>query len=459
MGNLSSLSKLNISITIAAMAVLTAILVPDQVLSYLAGALSILMLVYGVYLVRKTRTVIRNVAATCNRVGWGDFETRLMEITDRGELRDLQLQSNHMIDRTDAFVRESQLVMDAIRDNKYYRRIRPEGLKGAFLVGARNVNNAVDVIQKRVMAFNASTQNFEQSIRVITDNLVKTSDEMTNAASRLEGDAHTTSEQSSTVAAAAEETSANVQNVTATTMQLSEAARDIGEQIERAASMAREGVDKATQSHEVIKNLSSAASKIGQVIELINDIAEQTNLLALNATIEAARAGEAGKGFAVVANEVKTLATQTARATQEISKHITKVQNNTEEAVTAIESVGTTIDEVNKITDFVATAVEQQNILIEEITGNVEQAHAGTQDVSINIQSISENTAITTEMAGHMKQSSQGISTQAESISGKVSEFLVALRRGPLDRRRGDDPDYKGEERRADRRGKQHRAA
>jgi methyl-accepting chemotaxis protein len=221
MANLSSLSKLILVIIAAATAALTGAVMAGTMSAYAIAALVVVLLGYGLYLVTRARAVIVQVAGVCNRAGWGDFESRITEVADGGELRDLQLQANHLIDRTDAFLRESQLVMSAIRDNRYFRRILPGGLKGAFLTGARNVNDAVVVIQNRVMAFNNSTRDFEQVIRQITDNLVKTSGEMTEAAERLEGDSLTTSERSSMVAAAAEETSANVQSVTASAMQLS----------------------------------------------------------------------------------------------------------------------------------------------------------------------------------------------------------------------------------------------
>jgi methyl-accepting chemotaxis protein len=187
-------------------------------------------------------------------------------------------------------------------------------------------------------------------------------------------------------------------------------------------------VQEAEATNETVQGLAEAASKIGDVVDLINNIAGQTNLLALNATIEAARAGEAGKGFAVVAGEVKNLANQTARATEDISAQIMAIQNETNDAVGAIERIRDVVVEVNEIATTIATAVEQQGVSTQEIARNVQQAARGTQDVNENIENVSRAAGETGTAAGQVLGASKDMARQAEELRSEVERFLAEVR-------------------------------
>ena len=221
-----------------------------------------------------------------------------------------------------------------------------------------------------------------------------------------------------------------MQTVAAAAEELASSIQEISRQVTDSTRIAGEAVSEVEQTSAKIQGLSDAALRIGEVVTLITDIAEQTNLLALNATIEAARAGEAGKGFAVVASEVKNLASQTARATQEISQQITGIQSATRDSVTAISSINRTIGRMNEITASVAAAVEEQGAATAEIARNVEQAASGTQDVSTNIQGVTAAAGETSLASRQIQDAARNLSAQSERLQAEVGRFLAEVRAG-----------------------------
>jgi hypothetical protein len=229
--------------------------------------------------------------------------------------------------------------------------------------------------------------------------------------------------------------SSDVQRVAQAATLLTSSARDIGREIERSASIARDAVARAEETQRIVAGLSEAAEKIGTVIGLIEQVAGQTNLLALNATIEAARAGEMGKGFAVVAQEVKQLASQTAAATGEITRHISEVQAATRAAVGSIVGIGGTIAEIDAITAEMRGSIEAQIAATTEIADGVGNASEGTRQVSDRISGITGIARETSELAQGLFSTSGALSAEGDRLALTVRDFLIRLRRGPLDRR------------------------
>jgi methyl-accepting chemotaxis protein len=226
------------------------------------------------------------------------------------------------------------------------------------------------------------------------------------------------------VAAAAEEASVNVQTVAAAAEELASSITEISRQVAQSANVANKAREEAKRTDGVVRALAEGAQKIGEVVGLISNIAGQTNLLALNATIEAARAGDAGKGFAVVASEVKSLANQTAKATEDIAHQITQIQTATNDAVESIRGIGTTIGEISDIAASIAVAVEQQGSATQEIARNVQQTAAGTQEVSSNIVGVSKGANDTGVAANNVLEAAGALSRQAEQLRSEVGGFI-----------------------------------
>jgi len=281
---------------------------------------------------------------------------------------------------------------------------------------------------ERALLIERLTDTFDHDVSMVLKMVASAATEMQATASSMNVTAEETSRQSTVVASASEEASMNVQTVATATEELSASVSEISRQVTQSTTIAGRAVDDAERTNTQVRSLADAAQKIGDVVKLISDIASQTNLLALNATIEAARAGEMGKGFAVVASEVKNLANQTAKATDEIGTQISGIQQATGEAVLAIQSIGHTISEINDIATTIAAAVEEQGAATQEIARNVQQAAVGTQEVNSNIAGVSQAATMTGAAADQVLSAASELSTQSETLRGKVETFLAAIK-------------------------------
>ncbi|WP_029009125.1 methyl-accepting chemotaxis protein [Azospirillum halopraeferens] len=271
---------------------------------------------------------------------------------------------------------------------------------------------------------------FESSVRSLLERVSRAADDMHGIARRMTHTAEQTSGEAATAAATSEQAAGSVEAVAAATEELSVSIQQIGDQVNTSSQIARRAAEEAERTDHTVEGLADAAGRIGEVVNLINNIASQTNLLALNATIEAARAGEAGKGFAVVAQEVKNLASQTARATEEISAQISAMQTVTRESVAAIREIAGTIRSINEIATTIAAAVEQQNTATREIARNVGEAADGTRHVRTNIDTVARAAADAGQSAQSVLDASSTVADQVKALDSQVNRFVSQMRAG-----------------------------
>jgi methyl-accepting chemotaxis protein len=369
---------------------------------WLAAILGLAVIVggaVGIYLIRDVSSGIASIVKPMQALGAGDLTA---DVPHRGEKTEIGAMADVLQVFKEALIAKKAADEAAARDAE------------AKIERGRRVDNI--------------TRDFETMIGEIVNTVSAASSQLESSAGTLSSTAERSNQLATTVAAASEEASTNVQSVASATEELSSSVNEISRQVQESARMANEAVGQARKTNERVSELSKAAARIGDVVELINTIAGQTNLLALNATIEAARAGEAGRGFAVVASEVKALAEQTAKATGEIGQQITGIQAATHESVDAIKEISGTIERLSEISSTIAAAVEEQGAATQEISRNVQQAAQGTQQVSANITDVQRGASETGSASSQVLSAAQMLSGDSGRLKAEVSKFLTSVR-------------------------------
>src|SRR4030088_155913 len=308
--------------------------------------------------------------------------------------------------------------IDVFKNNRIERR----------QLEAERTNAEKLAMERRKADLNQFVEDFRGKIGGIIERVLNSSGQFEKDAQQLSVTAHSTARMSDQSANASRQASEHVRNAAAASKELSQSIVEISRRVQESNGVAAEAVKQAGATDERMAELAAAGDRIGDVVKLITSIAEQTNLLALNATIEAARAGEAGRGFAVVAQEVKTLAGQTAKATDEVSAHIVNMQRATGESVSANKAIGLTIERISEITTSISSAVEQQGAATQSIAKGVEAAASGTLDVADNIERVAKGAGETGTTSGHMLKSAQALSEVSIHLKDEVEKFLDSVR-------------------------------
>jgi methyl-accepting chemotaxis protein len=353
----------------------------------------------GLYLVRDLSNGIASIVKPMQALGSGDLTAEVMR---RGEKTEIGAMADALQVFKDALIAKKAADADAARDAE------------AKIERGRRVDSI--------------TSNFEAMIGEIVETVSSASTELEASAGTLTSTAERAQELATTVSAVSGEASISVQSVASATEEMASSINEISRQVQESARMASEAVGQASRTNDRVGELSKAAARIGDVIELINNIAGQTNLLALNATIEAARAGESGRGFAVVASEVKALAEQTAKATGEIGQQIAGIQAATQDSVGAIQEISGTIERLSEISSAIAAAVEEQGAATQEISRNVQQAAQGTQMVSANITDVQRGASETETASSHVLSAARLLSGDSNRLKVEVAKFLQSVR-------------------------------
>lgn len=384
-------------------------------------------------MVHRAQKELERAQQVCKFLIQGDLSYRILDISEKGEIGELLYTINDFVDYMDAFVREATACMQAVSENKYFRKILPNGMRGNLAYGSTVINKALASVGDKMNRFVNIANDVDRSLTSVVRDVTNSVDTLKSTASNMENTVRLANEKTEAATTSSNDMAMSVDTISSASEQMSASITEISHQLNKASQISMKAVEDARHAKATVVETVETAQKIGQVVLLIDDIAKQTNLLALNATIEAARAGEAGKGFAVVANEVKTLAEQTTQATNEIRKQIAAIQQATESSANSFEQIMHVIDETNLYTSNISGAVEEQSAASREIANSAQRASNGTIAVSSSMGELAQEIAVVNEAAGEVMTLTDLLSSRTvadvQSLLGKMERFMDELKK------------------------------
>lgn len=377
------------------------------------------------------RSAMASIATVCRAASEGDLEPRLHAIGEEPLLVEVRNALNHMLDLTDAFVREAAASLEYASDGRFFRRFLSRGMHGSFRLGAGVINQATAALADADQRLRQSDEDrrrlageFESAIMSVSEQVAAAATEMEASSRSLAGTAEHTAARAAEAAEGSVEASASVASVAAGVEELVSTVGEIERQATESSDAGQRAASEADHARETMRALEEASREIGQIVTVINQVASQTRLLALNATIEAARAGAAGKGFAVVASEVKELAAQTGQSTERIARQVEEIQSVTSQAVSAIDGVAQTVRRMSEGAATIATAVGEQRLATAEMSRNTHSAATAAESVSHSIGGVTAGTSETSEAAGQMTEAATELSRLSVTLRTEIDGFL-----------------------------------
>lgn len=434
MTSLSSLSKARI-LTVAGIVAAVASMLYHWSQGYFKPDTLVqpVILLAAIFYMHKLTSNLRRATATCKALATGDYSSRITNIDEGGDVGTLLWSINEMTDYADAYIRESMAAMQYVSRNQYFRRIKEEGLKGSLLNAARIINKATQSVAEKMDGFTKIANDFDRSLKDVMTEINGSVSSLSSSAHAMEDTVTTARAGVNDAIAKSGVTSQSVQSISAAAEEMSTAIAEITTQVTRTSKLVESTVEGAKSAQQRMEQLVETSRKVSEVVGLINDIAEQTNLLALNATIEAARAGEAGKGFAVVASEVKQLASQTSKATDEVNKQIGSIQKAIDQAAGEFSSISGRIAEINESSTIVAAAIEEQSAAAREIASNAERASSGTISMADNVQGVGQDVDRVNGASNDVKIVTESLANHSTRSIGdllvKMDVFMQELRK------------------------------
>lgn len=433
MKNLSSLSKVKLLcfavLGFIAVGVVADLLDLPMWLMHALHGLSFVAMALGVLMVTKVARFVDKTSETLVRCSRGDMESRLVLMGERGDLNLLADRINRFIDISDAYIRESKASMFCASNDIFHRKFLLSGMGGSFHGAAEVVNRATDAMREKTESLLRAADTLEETVKGIANDVSLSARQTQDVCQNMTSMATNSVTLSEGILDSAKTAKDNVVSVAAATEELSSSISEISRQTSESTRVAQEAVSLAKNAALTVESLSKASDQIGSVAGFIKDIADQTNLLALNATIEAARAGEAGKGFAVVATEVKNLAGETTKATEDISNQIAAIQGASKQVESAIHEVEQIMARVESISSSIAAAVEEQGAATGEISRNMQEATDKTEHVLSEIGSITQSSQETQSASQRVYSDTGILSDKSQDLNVQLDSFLAGIRK------------------------------